>query len=762
MEKEPGSEVDDAVHPLSSTALPDEDDDRRRAEVRIAGERRLLEMVARAHPLPAVLDELCRLAEDLLGDCWCGVVLVDPDGARLERAAAPGLPDSFVMAINGRTLRHDSGPNAMAAHLDQPVIAADLESDRRWAESGWQAMALSHGVRACCAKPIRSMNGKIIGAFAVYYREPRTPADAEHTLIEHFTNLASIAIERARAEESILRGRAQLAGEKRLLEMIASGHPLADVLSALCSFVEEAAPVCVCGVYPIDWSGPTFRVGAAPSLPASYTAPVEGLPVRCDVAPCGIAASLKTQVIVEDIATDPQWRGSSYRDHVLAHGLRSVWSTPIYSQQGRVLGTFCVYQRQAGTPSARQQELIGQVTHIASIAIERAQAEAALKRSEALLAEGQRLSQTGTFSWRIVSDDVKWSEEASRIFGVESSTPATLGLVCDRIHPDDAPAFNARIEQARRDPDDLELECRLAMPDGSVKHVRIVAHPARDDRDRVEYIGAIQDVTQRRRSDDALARLRSELAHVTRVTSLGALTASIAHEVNQPLSGIITNASTCLRMLAVDPPNLAGASETARRTIRDGERASQVITRLRALFSKNTSVTDCVDLNEATREVIALTRSELQRNRVVLLTEFADLPTVHGDRVQLQQVVLNLLLNATEAMSSVDDRPRQLLIRTARDDRGGVRLTVQDTGAGFEIDDLDQLFTAFYTTKRNGMGIGLSVSRAIIESHHGLLWAAANEGPGAAFSFSLPGSGELAETRSGGREKDADPVARTA
>jgi len=226
---------------------------------------------------------------------------------------------------------------------------------------------------------------------------------------------------------------------------------------------------------------------------------------------------------------------------------------------------------------------------------------------------------------------------------------------------------------------------------------------------------------------------------VARVTSLGALTASIAHEVNQPLSGIITNASTCLRMLAADPPNLDGARETARRTIRDGHRASEVITRLRALFGKQGATTASVDLNEATREVMALSWSELQRSRVMLRAELGDdLPPVTGDRVQLQQVILNLLLNAADAMRGVDDRPRQVVIRTARDDGDRVRLTVQDAGVGFDPHEVDRLFEAFYTTKRGGMGIGLSVSRSIIESHHGRLWAAPHEGPGATFAFSLP------------------------
>jgi PAS domain S-box-containing protein len=369
---------------------------------------------------------------------------------------------------------------------------------------------------------------------------------------------------------------------------------------------------------------------------------------------------------------------------------------------------------------------------------ERKRAEHALRRSEAFLAEAQHLSRIGSFSWRIPTDEVTWSEQLYRIFQIDRDAPVTFELIDNRIHPEDLSLFREQIERSRRDRSDVQLEFRLQMPDGTIKYVHVAAH-IRGDHDQPEYIGAVQDVTERRASEEALSKARSELSQVARVTSLGVLTASIAHEVNQPLSGIVTNASTCLRMLAADPPNIDGARETARRTIRDGNRASEVITRLRALYDKKEPTIESVDLNEAAREVVALSLSDLQRNRVILQLELADdLPLVAGDRVQLQQVILNLLRNASDAMSTVDDRQRQLLIRTEADGDDRVRLTVQDVGVGFDSQAADRLFESFYTTKNDGMGIGLSVSRSIIESHHGRLWATPNDGPGATFSFFIP------------------------
>jgi PAS domain S-box-containing protein len=370
---------------------------------------------------------------------------------------------------------------------------------------------------------------------------------------------------------------------------------------------------------------------------------------------------------------------------------------------------------------------------------DRKRAEEELQRSEAFLAEGERLSLSGSFVWRLDTDEITFSEQLYRTFEFDHDTPVTFERIGGRVHSDDIPLLTDKIEAARTGNRALNYEIRLRMPNGSVKYLRTIAHGTRDRDGRPEIIGAIQDITERRLSEDALSQARSDLAHVTRVTSLGVLTASIAHEVNQPLSGIITNAGTCLRMLAAEPPNVEGARETAKRTIRDGNRASELITRLRALFSKKEFTPEPVDLNQATQEVIALSLCELQRNRVILRREFADnLPVVNGDRVQLQQVILNLLKNASDAMSSVNDRPRQLQIRTERGTDDQVRLTVQDMGVGLNPQAMDRLFQAFYTTKNDGMGIGLYVSHSIIERHNGRLWAEPNDGPGATFSFSIP------------------------
>jgi PAS domain S-box-containing protein len=252
-----------------------------------------------------------------------------------------------------------------------------------------------------------------------------------------------------------------------------------------------------------------------------------------------------------------------------------------------------------------------------------------------------------------------------------------------------------------------------------------------------------RDMTDTKRLEDEQRRyheMQLKLAHANRISTLGQLSASIAHELNQPLTGILANCGACLRMLTSDPQDLSGVQEAVRRTMRDGDRASRVIARLRALFSNKGPEFEPVDMNETAREVVALSLAEIQSSGVILRTEFAaDLPCVSADRIQLQQVVLNLLRNALDAMNTVHDRTRDLLITTEREEDDSVRLSVKDTGVGFAPHIMNKLFDPFYSTKDAGMGVGLAVSRSIIENHYGRLWAALNDGPGATFSFSVPG-----------------------
>jgi PAS domain S-box-containing protein len=370
---------------------------------------------------------------------------------------------------------------------------------------------------------------------------------------------------------------------------------------------------------------------------------------------------------------------------------------------------------------------------------ERQRAEDALRRSEAYLSEAQRLSHTGSFSWRVSTGEILWSEETFRIFAYDQATKPTVELVLQRAHPEDAGLVKQTIERASQDGKDFDCEHRLLMPDGSVKYLQVVAHALeKDESGSLEFVGAVMDITERKRAEEALRQAQAELAHVTRVTTLGELATSIAHEINQPLSAIVTNGSAGLRWLAGTPPHLDDAREALQCIIDDGQRASAIITRIRALLRKTATEKAWLDLPPLVHEVVRLTQPELVRQGVTLHIDVAaDLPSVWGDRVQLQQVLLNLVLNGIEALATVTERPREVWIRVHHEAADTVRVAVEDTGVGMAPEQLDAIFTAFYTTKAQGLGMGLAISRTIVEQHGGRLWAVPHDGPGATVQFTL-------------------------
>jgi PAS domain S-box-containing protein len=376
-------------------------------------------------------------------------------------------------------------------------------------------------------------------------------------------------------------------------------------------------------------------------------------------------------------------------------------------------------------------------------------AQEALCQSEAYLAAAQRISHIGSFGWDITSGRIYWSQETYRIFEVDAENEPTLELVLARTHPEDRAMVQQVIERVSNEKTDFDCEHRLLTPNGSLKYLRVEGRPSKGKSGSIEFMGLVSDITERKLAEEALQKAQAELAHIARVTTLGELTASIAHEINQPLAAIVNNANAGLRWLSEESPDIDEAREAIRRIVRDGNRAGGVISRMRALFKKAPMTKEQFDLNEAIEEVVVLTHGEVQRNRVLVRTRLGrDVPAILGDKIQVQQVVLNLLINAIEAMSAIKEGPRELLVSTERltnsgDDSstaesGYVLVAVRDSGPGLHPDSLSQLFTAFYTTKPTGLGMGLAVSRSIIESHGGRLEAFSNDGGGATFQFTLP------------------------
>jgi PAS domain S-box-containing protein len=371
------------------------------------------------------------------------------------------------------------------------------------------------------------------------------------------------------------------------------------------------------------------------------------------------------------------------------------------------------------------------------------QAEQKLRQSEAYLAEAQRLSHTGSWAQTHAGETRYWSEECYRLLGFDPhSEPPSLEAFFGRIHPEDQARTRETIKRGRRENVMYEFDFRIIHPSGAIRDIHAVTHPVLSPSgELIEFVGTVIDVTERKLAEEERERLRqaqADLARVSRMTTMGELTASLAHEVNQPLAAAVVNASTCLRWLTRDSPDLEQARAAASGMLKDGKRASEIIKRIRRLFEKGPALRELVDLNEVVREMIALLHGEATQHTIsvrAVLEE--DLPRVSGDHLQLQQVLMNLMLNGIDAMKGVE-HTRELVISSQRDGKGQVTVSVGDTGVGFRPNEAAQIFEPFFTTKVHGTGMGLSISRSIVESHGGRLCAADNSPYGANFCLTLP------------------------
>ena len=360
------------------------------------------------------------------------------------------------------------------------------------------------------------------------------------------------------------------------------------------------------------------------------------------------------------------------------------------------------------------------------------------RRVQAYLDEAQRLSRTGTFSWKFATGDIFWSKEGCRMMEVGATGLPPIDVLLQRVHKDDLAIVQHELARVRRGELEYDYEFRWLTPTGATRHLHVRAHRVCLESGDDEIVGALMDVSETREAQECLHAAQTALAHAGRVATLGEMSASIAHEVNQPLAGIVTNGEAALRWLDRGEPELGEARGAIKRMVRDGERASQVVKRLRALARKAPAPTMRLDLNEVITESVALVQREIHNHRAALQLDLASsLPAVVADRVELQQVVINLVANGVQAMEAVTDEPRHIVVRSfAQADE--VVVSVRDSGIGVDPSNMNRLFNAFFTTKADGMGMGLSICRSIIQSHGGRIWASNNTSPGMTFQFALP------------------------
>jgi predicted ATPase/signal transduction histidine kinase/GAF domain-containing protein len=450
----------------------------------------------------------------------------------------------------------------------------------------------------------------------------------------------------------------------------------------------------------------------------------------------GVIAREATPHITNDVGRDPLL---SDRELARAEGMVSFAGFPLLAGD-RVVGVLAMFSRDP--PSQAAVETLATLSDTIAQGIERKQAEEAIRRSEAFLAEAQALSQTGSWGWNTATGELFWSRETYRIFGFTPDIVPTLPMIVDVVHPDDRARFLSETEMASRDRTDFEHEYRLQLRDGAVKHVYAVGRFAVRGFPDLDFIGAIMNVTDRKHAAAAPLKAQSELAEVARLTTMGELAASIAHEINQPLASVVTNAQVCTRLLRAQPPFWSEVESAVSDIAEAGRRASDVIARIRLLLSKGAAEPSPLSVNEVIRDVIGLTRETTIAKRITLVTRLApDPPPVVADRVQLQQVLVNLLTNAADAMAEINDRPRTVTISSSCDGGQQVEVAVADCGTGIDPQIRARIFEPFFTTKGDGMGMGLAICRGIVEACGGRLWATPNPDRGTTFRFAMPVAG---------------------
>jgi predicted ATPase/signal transduction histidine kinase len=460
------------------------------------------------------------------------------------------------------------------------------------------------------------------------------------------------------------------------------------------------------------------------------------VPVAAEMLPESILYHVlrtRESVILDDAAAAPAFAADSY---IREHRARSILCLPLMNQAKLTGALYLENNLTARVFSPNRIAVLKLVASQAAISLENAALYTDLQRSEAFLSQGQKMSHTGTFGWSVDSEEHYWSEEGYNILEYDRGVRPSMELALQRIHPDDRNAVRQALDEAVKEKRDFDSEHRFVMPDGRVKHVHVTGRAVSIG--NLEFVGAIRDITERTRAEEALRQAQTDLAHINRVTTMGELTASLAHEINQPIAGAIAYASACLRWLDRDKPDLDEARAAATGMVNNGLRAAQIIGRIRTQFEKGALDREVFCISEIIRETVGLLLGEAARYGISVRTQLGtDLPQIVGDRVQLQQVVMNLIVNAIEAMKDVDGT-REMVIGSQTGEEEQILVSVSDTGIGISPQFAERIFDPFFTTKPHGTGMGLRISRSIVESHGGCLWVVAALGRGAIFRFTLP------------------------
>ena len=642
--------------------------------------------------LQPLLDEVLKASIAAQGADFGTIQLYNPKSQSLEIVAHRGFQQDFLDHFS--SVRESEAACGRALSRGERVIIEDVLTDADFEPH--RPIAASAGFRAVQSSPLFSRNGEPLGMISTHFRQPHRPSERDLRLTDLYARQAAEMIVRQQGDAALMES------EERFRHLIEA--------------VREHA------IFMLDPGGRvvTWNRGAE-RIEGYSTQEILGQHISLFYEPGDVELKKPDQALnvaaAEGRFEDEGWRvrkdGSRFWANVVLTALKD--------DTGGLQG-FATVTRDL---------------------TERKRAEEELRRSEAYLAQGQRLSHTGSWGWNASAEEVFWSRETFRILGADrQAVKPSYQFLIEHVHPEDRAFVEEVLNRANREGTEFEMAFRIVLPDGSIKHIQSLGHPVPGESGLVEFVGAIVDVTGQRLAEEALGKTRTELARVTRLTTMGELAASIAHEVNEPLGAIVSNSNFCLRLADATGGSPYEAREALLEIVKHADRASAIIAQIRTMTQRSANEKTRFHIQDLVFDVLTLARCELDQNRITVRTDLAeDLPNVSGDRVELQQVLLNLVMNGIEAMSKVEDERRVLTICGARDELDGkpaVRIAVQDYGVGFRPEAIDRLFDAFYSTKPNGMGMGLQISRTIVEAHGGRLWATANAGPGATFLCALP------------------------